>query len=79
MTLIPAGGRFGGVTFGDVVANLRARGGIDQFTLRSLQSLEILRHNHFGHGGQAAFGLSPAEVDFVYISCIAGILLLARI
>jgi hypothetical protein len=71
--------RFGGATFGDVLDNLRARGGIDQFTWRSLQALEIVRHNHFGHGGQAVFGLSPAEVDFVYISCIAGILLLARI
>jgi hypothetical protein len=71
--------RFGGATFGDVLGNLRARGRIDQFTLRSLQSLEIIRHNHFGHGGQAAFALSPAEVDFVYITCIAGIFLLVRI
>jgi len=71
--------RFGGATFGDALGNLRARGGMDRYTMRSLQSLEIVRHNHFGHGGQVAFGLSPAEVDFVYITCIAGIFLLVRI
>jgi hypothetical protein len=71
--------RFGGATFGDVLGNLRTRGGIDQFMLRNLQSLEIVRHNHFGHGGQTAFGLQPAEVDFIYITCIAGISLLVRI
>lgn len=71
--------RFGGATFGDVLGNLRRRGGIDRFTVGSLQSLEILRHNHFGHGGEVAFGLSAAEVDFVYITCIASISLLTRI
>ena len=71
--------RFGGATFGDVLGNLRARGGIDQFTLRSSQSLEIVRHNQYGNGGHAPFDLSPAEVDFVYITCIAGISLLVRI
>lgn len=70
--------RFGGATFADVLGNIRARGGINQFTLRILNSIEVVRHNHFGHGGQVAFSLSPSEVDFVYVTCIAGISLLLR-
>ena len=33
----------------------------------------------FGHGAARPFILSNAEVDFVYVACIAGIRLLARL
>jgi hypothetical protein len=71
--------RFGGATFGDVLNELRTRAAIDRFTVATLRSLETVRHNHFGHGAQAPFSLTPGEVDFVYLTCIAGILLLVRI
>jgi hypothetical protein len=71
--------RFGGATFGDVLDNLRTRGGIDRFTLSTLRSIETVRNNHFGHGARDPFGLLPAEVDFIYLACIAGILLLVRL
>jgi hypothetical protein len=71
--------RFGGATFGDVLNNLRTRGGIDRFTLSTLRSIETVRNNHFGHGAHDPFGLLPAEVDFIYLACIAGILLLVRL
>jgi hypothetical protein len=70
--------RFGGTTFGGVLDNLQGRDLIDRFTLTTLRSLEIVRHNHFGHGALQPFNLSVAEVDFIYLTCIAGILLLRR-
>jgi hypothetical protein len=71
--------RFGGATFGSVLDNLRAAGTINEFTVRTLRSLEVMRHNHFGHGAEIPFTLSLAEVDFVYLTCIASILLLVRL
>jgi len=71
--------RFGGATFGNVLDNLRAAGTINEFTVRTLRALEVMRHNHFGHGAEVRFSLSSAEVDFVYLTCIAGILLLVRL
>jgi hypothetical protein len=71
--------RFGGQTFGRGLDNLQPSGAVDRFVLAALRSLETIRHNHFGHGTQQPFNLAPAEVDFIYLTCIAGILLLLRL
>jgi hypothetical protein len=71
--------RFGGATFGNVLDNIRGAGVINEFTLRTLWALEVVRHNYFGHGAEVRFNLSSAEVDYVYLTCIAGILLLLRL
>jgi hypothetical protein len=71
--------RFHGTTFGKVLEKLQAGNAIDRFTIATLRSLELLRHNHFGHGTQRPFSLTPAEVDLVYLACIAGILLLLHL
>ena len=46
---------------------------VDVFT-----ALNRLRNAHFGHGMAVPFGVSVAEVDFVYLTCLASILLLTR-
>jgi hypothetical protein len=71
--------RFGGTTFGDVVAILQGGNTMDRFTLSLLRQIEIVRHNHFGHGNASPFNLAPAEVEFVYLSCVSGTLLLCRL
>jgi hypothetical protein len=40
--------------------------------------LNRIRNRFFGHGMVVAFDLAPAEVDFVYLSCISCILFLTR-
>ena len=47
-------------------------------TLRMLEALNMMRHNHFGHGMSEPFSLSAQEVDFVYLSCMAAAILFAR-
>jgi hypothetical protein len=47
-------------------------------SIRMLDALNIIRHQHFGHGTAAPFSLSSQEVDFVYIACIGAIVLFAR-
>lgn len=43
-----------------------------------LTGLNQLRNGNFGHGMAVQFNLSPAETDFVYLTCISTILLLTR-
>jgi hypothetical protein len=43
-----------------------------------LTGLNQLRNANFGHGMTVQFNLSPAETDFVYLTCISLILLLTR-
>lgn len=53
--------------------NLARREIIDMFT-----ALNQMRNQHFGHGMAVQFNLSPAEVEFVYLTCLGSILLLTR-
>ena len=64
-------------TFGDVLA--AARGNLNRWVYETLQRLYTLRNNEFGNGATAPFSLRSAETEFVYFSCIAGIVLLARL
>ena len=62
------------LTFGQVVAHIAA--GHNAEIVRILQRINQLRNGNFGHG--LPFTLTPAEVDFTYLTCVAGILFFAR-
>jgi hypothetical protein len=66
-------------TFGAVVAHIRATNALNPQITGVLEGLNTLRNRNFGHGMAAPFGLSAAEVDFTFLSCIAGILLITRL
>jgi hypothetical protein len=66
-------------TFGGVLNVCKEKLFFDSYTFDILHQVECLRHNRFGHGMTTEFGLKPAEVDFFYLTCIAGILLFARL
>jgi hypothetical protein len=66
-------------TFGDALKQLRKDQTFAPETLRMLEALNTMRHNHFGHGMSAPFSLSTQEVDFVYLSCTAAVILFTRI
>jgi hypothetical protein len=65
-------------TFGDVLDEIRRRDALSGEVIHVLQRINVVRHNHFGHGTTTPFALRPAEVDFVYLGCVAGCVLLAR-
>lgn len=65
-------------TFGDVVKELSRRGTLAPESVDMLLRLNIARNKHFGHGMTIPFALRSSEVDFVYLSCVAGVILLAR-
>jgi hypothetical protein len=65
-------------TFGQVVAGIPKTGTMNTQIVGMLNSLNDLRNKNFGHGMTTHFQLSSAEVDFAYLSCVGGILLLAR-
>lgn len=62
------------LTFGQVVAHVAA--GHNPEIVGILQRINQLRNGNFGHG--LPFTLTRAEVDFTYLTCVAGILLFAR-
>jgi hypothetical protein len=62
-------------TFGQVVAQITA---LNPEVIDMLKSINTLRNRNFGHGMTNPFTFNPAEVDFTYLACIAGILLFAR-
>jgi hypothetical protein len=64
-------------TFGKVLD--KARGQMASETIATLQKLYEMANNHFRHGMTTPFTLKSAEVDFVLVSCLAGILLFARL
>ncbi len=70
--------QFPNATFGQAVARLRSQGGMNDQILGVLESINTLRNKNFGHGMADPFNLTPAAVDFTYLTCIGGILLLAR-
>lgn len=45
-------------------------------TVRMLEALNVMRHQHFGHGMTAPFSLSSEEVDLVYLSCMGAAIVL---
>ncbi len=65
-------------TFGKVVAHVRQAGAQNQEVLTVLESINTLRNRNFGHGMTTPFALTSAQVDFTYLTCIAGVLLFAR-
>lgn len=67
-----------GRRFDDVVAAVRVRGMFHPSTVDVLEKVNALRHRTFGHGTTGPFALSPAETDFVYLSCMSGIILFVR-
>lgn len=65
-------------TFGTVLAHIRKTQGLQAEVIDVLEKVNTLRNHKFGHGMTVPFDLSSAEVDFTYLSCIAGILLFVR-
>ncbi len=65
-------------TLGAILEVAQRRGHFDEFTRKVLGKVEVLRHNRFGHGMTTEFRLKPTEVDFIYLTCLGGILLFAR-
>jgi hypothetical protein len=67
-------------TFGEVLdAAARGRGNLSPQAIRLLRAIEVFGHNTFRHGGVEPFALTPAEVDFVYVTCAAATLVFSRI
>jgi hypothetical protein len=66
-------------TFGDVLKEARRRQAMSIETIALLQKLYDMANNHFRHGMSTPFILKAPEVDFVLVSCLAGILLLVRL
>ncbi len=62
-------------TFGQVVAQMQT---VNPQVVGVLKSLNTLRNSNFGHGMTVPFGFTGAEVDFTYLTCVAGILLFSR-
>jgi hypothetical protein len=65
-------------TFGQVVAHIRQRQGLNEQIIGLLESSNTLRNRNFGHGMVAPFSLTGQEVDVTYLTCIGAVLLLSR-
>jgi hypothetical protein len=65
-------------TFGAVLAHLRGSAAFNPQVLGLLEAVNTLRNRNFGHGMVAPLNLTPAEVDFIYLTCIAAILMFTR-
>ncbi|MBX7134206.1 MAG: hypothetical protein K1X67_16155 [Fimbriimonadaceae bacterium] len=66
-------------TFGKVLAEAHKKQSMASETIAALQKLYDMANGHFRHGMITPFTLKPAEVDFVFVSCLAGILLWVRL
>ena len=66
-------------TFGDVLNAARKQQSMASETISVLQKLYDMANAHFRHGMITQFTLKLPEVDFVVVSCIAGILLFVRL
>jgi hypothetical protein len=66
-------------TFGDVIKAARSRNIFASETLSSLERLYVIANNHFRHGMTKPVTLTNAEVDFFYVSSLAGILFFVRV
>jgi hypothetical protein len=65
-------------TFGAVLAAVRQNNLLNADTIDALEKVNPMRNHHFGHGMVTPFVLQPHEVDFVYLTCVGGALLFAR-
>jgi len=65
-------------TFGDVIKTARSKAIFASETLAILEKIYALASSNFRHGMTQPFSLSAAEADFVYVSCMAAILLFVR-
>lgn len=65
-------------TFGAVKNHIEANHLLREEVIAMLTGLNNLRNRNFGHGMAVQFNLTPAETDFVYLTCISTILLLTR-
>src|SRR5208282_1294243 len=65
-------------TFGQVVTHIRQRQALNEQVVGLLEAINTLRNRNFGHGMVDPFSLTGPEVDFIYLTCIGAILLLAR-
>jgi hypothetical protein len=65
-------------TFGDVLKLQKTRDAFSGQTISTLEKVYALASAHFRHGMTEPFNLKPAEVDFVYVTCLAGIMLFVR-
>jgi hypothetical protein len=66
-------------TFGDVLKEAKNKRSFAPETISTLEKLYALSNTHFRHGMTEPFALGPSEVDFVYLTCLAGILLFVRL
>jgi hypothetical protein len=66
-------------TFGDVLKEAKNKNSFAPETINTLEKLYALSNNHFRHGMTEPFALKPSEVDFVYLMCLAGVLLFVRL
>lgn len=65
-------------TFGQVIARVRQMGTLSEQIVGVLESINALRNRNFGHGMATLFSLTAPEVDFTYLTCVAAVLLFAR-
>lgn len=65
-------------TFGDVLTHLGRTAALNACIIAVLNAINQLRNRNFGHGMTTAFNPTPAEVDFIYLTCIGAILLFCR-
>jgi hypothetical protein len=64
-------------TFGQVLREVRPQGRINAQILGVLEALNTHRNRNFGHG--VPFTLTAAEVDFTFLACVSGIILITRL
>jgi hypothetical protein len=65
-------------TFSRDIEHIRRNNLLDSGIVRTVETINRLRNGNFGHGMTTPFTLTGAEVDFIYLSCISGILLFSR-
>jgi hypothetical protein len=65
-------------TFGQVKNHIEQNNLLRAEIIEIFQGLNQLRNQNFGHGMVVQFGLTGAEVDFTYLTCIGAILLMTR-
>ncbi|HBD09778.1 MAG TPA: hypothetical protein DCZ69_16125 [Syntrophobacteraceae bacterium] len=66
-------------TFGAVLGHIRQTNRLTAEIISVLEAINTLRNRKFGHGMTNLFDLSAGEVDFTYLSCIGGMLILVKI
>jgi hypothetical protein len=66
-------------TFGNVLVEARKKQAMASETVSVLQKLYDMANGNFRHGMTTPFVLAPAEVDFVFTTCVGGIILFLRL